>query len=364
MMRVIIAGGGTGGHLFPGIAIAEEVMRRPSGEVLFVGTNRGIEAKVLPRLSYKLETIDVSGLKRTGAGGMVKGLFRVPRAIAQSRRILRDFKPDMVVGVGGYSSGPMVLAAALCGLPTAVVEQNSIPGITNRALGRVARRAFIAFEGSRRFFPARKTVLSGNPIRAKLRALPAATAGDRPNLLVVGGSQGAHVLNLLVADALEWMAKQKRPLPRIVHQTGEADVSAISGRYAKLGMGDAAQVSAFIDDMASAYAGADLVVCRAGATTIAELTACGRPAVFIPFPFAADDHQYWNAKALADAGAGRVHREGTIDGAGLGQEIAGLLGDSAAREHMRTQMLALGKPDAARDIVDALEQMVGHVSRA
>jgi UDP-N-acetylglucosamine--N-acetylmuramyl-(pentapeptide) pyrophosphoryl-undecaprenol N-acetylglucosamine transferase len=247
------------------------------------------------------------------------------------------------------------MAAAMGGVPTAILEQNSIPGITNRMLGKVARRAFIAFGASRRFFPRKKTTLAGNPIRARLRTAQA-SGGGPPTLLVVGGSQGAHAVNELVAGAIEAMARTGRPLPRIVHQTGASDVESVAARYRALGA--EADVRAFIDDMAAAYAAADLVVCRAGATTIAELTALGRPAIFVPFPFAADDHQYHNAKALADAGAALVYRQDAIEPAQLAAEMGALFSDGARRERMRAAMLALGKPDAARDIVDALEKLV------
>jgi UDP-N-acetylglucosamine--N-acetylmuramyl-(pentapeptide) pyrophosphoryl-undecaprenol N-acetylglucosamine transferase len=349
-MRVVIAGGGTGGHLYPGIALAEEILGRGGNEVLFVGTQRGLEAKVLPKQGYTLETIDVSGLKRTGAAGLMRGLGRLPGAYLQSRRILRRFTPDLVVGVGGYSSGPMVLAAALARIPTAILEQNSIPGLTNRMLSRLARRAFIAFDASRRYFPRKKTVLAGNPIRARLRAT-APTPGARPTLLVVGGSQGAHALNELMMSAAPRLSGV-----RIVHQTGEADLAAVASAYQAAGVD--ADARPFIEDMAAVYASADLCVCRAGATTIAELTAVGLPAVFIPFPGAADDHQFWNAQALAEAGAARVHRQGSIDGVMLADEIVALLADPAARARMAAQMRTLGRPDAARAIVDQLEQMV------
>jgi UDP-N-acetylglucosamine--N-acetylmuramyl-(pentapeptide) pyrophosphoryl-undecaprenol N-acetylglucosamine transferase len=356
-MRVIIAGGGTGGHLFPGIALAEEIQRRGGNDVLFVGTSRGLEAKVVPREGYALETIDVSGLKRAGAGGFLRGMTRLPRAFVQSRRILRRFRPDLVVGVGGYSSGPMVLAAAMAGTPTAILEQNSIPGVTNRMLGKVVRQAFLTFEHSKRYFPARKSALAGNPIRTRLRGVPPAPA--TPCILVVGGSQGAQALNELVPAAAAWMLAQGRVVPRIVHQSGEPDLAATLQRYAALALPpDRVEVKPFIDDMATAYGAATIVVCRAGATTIAELTALGRPAIFIPFPFAADDHQYWNAKALADAGAARVHRQGEVTGEELGAELAALLDEPSQLATMRDRMLALGRPQAARDIVDALESMV------
>jgi UDP-N-acetylglucosamine--N-acetylmuramyl-(pentapeptide) pyrophosphoryl-undecaprenol N-acetylglucosamine transferase len=352
-MRVIIAGGGTGGHLFPGIALAEELMARPGNDVLFVGTTRGMEAKVLPREGYALETIDVSGLKGTGAAGVLRGLVRLPRALAQSRRILKRYRPDLVVGVGGYSSGPMVLAAALARLPTAILEQNSIPGITNRMLGRVARRTFIAFDASRRFFPARRTALAGNPIRRRLHGSSARPPAGR-TLLVVGGSQGAHALNELVVGAL---GEAPGMVTRVIHQTGEADLASVQARYAALHVD--ADVRAFIDDMEAAYAAADLVVCRAGATTIAELTAIGKPVIFVPFPFAADDHQYWNARALADAGAAIVHRQAEVTGAELAIDIAGLLGDPTRLGEMASRARAFGRPQAAREIVNALEELAG-----
>jgi UDP-N-acetylglucosamine--N-acetylmuramyl-(pentapeptide) pyrophosphoryl-undecaprenol N-acetylglucosamine transferase len=347
-MKVIIAGGGTGGHLFPGIALAEEILGRGGNEVLFVGTERGIEARVLPKQGLPLRTIDVSGLKRTGFGGFFRGIGRLPRAWAQSRRILKEWQPDLVVGVGGYSSGPMVMAAYLRGIPTAILEQNSIPGITNRMLGKVTKRAFITFDASRKFFPKKKTVLAGNPIRAKLRAADRKSSGT---LLVVGGSQGAHAINELMMQA----APKLRGL-RIVHQTGESDVEPVTKAYREAGL--AADVRAFIDDMAGAYAAADLCVCRAGATTIAELTVLGVPALFIPFPGAADDHQYWNAKALADAGAAIVHRQGEITADQLAAEIDALMKNGGQRAAMSDKMRTLGKPQAAKEIVDQLEAMV------
>jgi len=347
-MKVIIAGGGTGGHLFPGIALAEEILGRGGNEVLFVGTERGLEAKVCPKQGFALRTIEVSGLKRKGFGGFFRGIGRLPRAYRQSKRILKEWQPDLVVGVGGYSSGPMVMAAALNGVPTAILEQNSIPGITNRMLGKVARRAFITFDASRKFFPKKKTVLAGNPIRAKLRAADRSGSGT---LLVVGGSQGAHAINELMIKA----APKLRGF-RIVHQTGEADVEAVTTAYREAGID--ADVRAFIDDMAAAYASADFCVCRAGATTIAELTVLGVPALFIPFPGAADDHQYWNAKALADAGAAIVHRQSEITDEQLAGEITALMNDPARRREMSDKMRALGKPHAAREIVDQLEALV------
>jgi UDP-N-acetylglucosamine--N-acetylmuramyl-(pentapeptide) pyrophosphoryl-undecaprenol N-acetylglucosamine transferase len=362
-MRVVIAGGGTGGHLFPGIAIAEELKRR-GAEVVFVGTARGIESRVVPQEGFPLELIDVGGLKGKGLLGLLRGLARVPRALLQSRAILLRHRPDLVIGVGGYASGPMVLAAALARRPTAILEQNSVPGITNRILGRLVRAVFAAFGESRRYFPARKVRLAGNPIRARLRE---ALIGDDAamqqhegrSLLVCGGSQGAHPVNELVVEAIALLAAEGR-LPgglKLVHQTGKDDAASVAERYRSAGV--VADVRAFIDDMASAYRGADLVIGRAGATTIAELTALGRASLLIPFPQAADDHQTVNARSLERAGAARVLAQATLTPRALADAIAELLSDGATRARMAIAARSLGRPDAAREIVDALGTLAG-----
>jgi UDP-N-acetylglucosamine--N-acetylmuramyl-(pentapeptide) pyrophosphoryl-undecaprenol N-acetylglucosamine transferase len=360
MMRVVIAGGGTGGHLFPGIALAEELRARGGNEVLFVGTTHGIEARVVPREGYELQTIDVAGIKGGGIGGLLRGILRVPRALFQSLKILRKFRPDLVVGVGGYASGPLVLAAALTRRPTAILEQNSVPGITNRMLGKVVGAVFAAFEESRNYFPARKVRLAGNPIRAALRAALVDAASQhvatqqRRSLLVCGGSQGAHAVNELAAGALEILAARGEA-PHVVHQTGKSDRDAVEERYKKAGID--AEVREFIDDMAGAYRAADLIVGRAGATTIAEVAAIGRPALLIPFPFAADDHQTVNARSLETAGAARVLPQKDTTAEALADAMQEILSDDVLRARMTQASRKLGRPDAAREIVDALYAM-------
>lgn len=363
-MRLLIAGGGTGGHLFPGVAVAEEIRARdPGAAVRFVGTRRGIEARVLPELGWELAFIDVSGLKTVGALGALRGLARIPRALWQSRRVVRDFDPDVVIGVGGYASGPVVLVARLMGLPTAILEQNSIPGLTNKILGRFARAVFLSFDESRRFFPGRKVVASGNPIRRALVAAlqhgdsmsendgqdaPASEPGV-PRLLVFGGSQGARALNELVPAAAALLRARGLGFA-IVHQTGEAELEATRARYQEAGV--EATCQAFIRDMAAAYRSADLVVSRAGATTVAELSVVGRPAILIPYPYAADNHQEINARELVRAGAALLHRQAELTPEGLADALAELLGDADARARMGAAMKALGRPEAAATIAD------------
>jgi UDP-N-acetylglucosamine--N-acetylmuramyl-(pentapeptide) pyrophosphoryl-undecaprenol N-acetylglucosamine transferase len=355
-MRLLIAGGGTGGHLFPGIALAEEVKtRHPRNDVLFVGSERGLEAKLVPKSGFALELIDVGPLKRQGFFGLFRGLFRLPRALLQSVRILRRFDPDVVVGVGGYASGPLVLAAWLLRIPTAVQEQNALAGFTNRLLGKFVDAVFISFEEARAQFPRRKTHLIGNPIRRAFldNYLVTKTPGPRLSILVTGGSQGAHVLNLRVIEALELLAPELGGRLSVVHQTGTKDQAEIGARYQKLqASGLEARAVEFIDDMSAAYAGADLLICRAGATTIAELTVCKKPALLVPFPFAADDHQTVNARALVAAGAAVLFKEKELTAEKLAAEIRALEGDRERLKKMSRASGLLGRPEAAREIAD------------
>ena len=356
-MRLLIAGGGTGGHLFPGVALAEELRaREPTAEVRFVGTKRGIEARVLPELGWQLSLIEVSGLKTVGALGTLRGLARLPRALVQARRVIRGFGPDAVIGVGGYASGPVVLMARLAGIPTAICEQNSIPGLTNKLLGRVARAVFVSFDGTRRFFKPAKTVLSGNPVRrdmlhrllAGAGAAPAPAATATVHVLVSGGSLGAVAVNELAAQALIGLA---RTLPlAIVHQTGDKGLADTAKRYADAGI--AADCRAFIKDMAAEYQRADLILGRAGATTVAELAIAGKPAVFIPYPFAADNHQEINAREMAEAGAALMFKQSELTAGKLADALRPLLSDAARRADMSHRMKALARPAAAATVID------------
>jgi UDP-N-acetylglucosamine--N-acetylmuramyl-(pentapeptide) pyrophosphoryl-undecaprenol N-acetylglucosamine transferase len=409
-MRLLIAGGGTGGHLFPGVAIAEELRaREPGAAVRFVGTRRGIEARVLPELGWELSLIEVSGLKTVGALGALRGLLRLPRALWQARRILREFQPDAVIGVGGYASGPVVLMARLRGVPTAICEQNSIPGLTNKILGRIVRAVFVSFEGTRRFFQPAKTAVSGNPVRRGLvqklleasaaapsaasvdpatiaarpaamphgsaespsgpltasaamsprhdsaeSAMPAAAAASSAvaprtvHVLVSGGSLGAVAVNPLAADALIALAREA-PLA-IVHQTGDKGLAETVERYRAAGV--AAECHAFIKDMAAAYQRADIIIGRAGATTVAELAITGKPAVFIPYPFAADNHQELNAREMTDAGAALMFRQAELTADQLAGALRPLVTEPVRRAEMGAKMKALARPTAAAAIID------------
>ena len=362
-MRLLVAGGGTGGHLFPGIAIADEVVRRGGGEVLFVGTSRGIETRAVPAAGYALETLQVSGLKRMGLWGTLRGLLRLPLAMAKSFVILRRFRPDVVVGVGGYASGPVVLAAALSGYATAIQEQNSVPGITNRVLGKLVRAVFIAFEDAARFFPADKLQRLGNPVRQKIvAALEGAALAPPPGgmlrILVVGGSQGARAVSELVVAAAPLLIEAGVDFS-IVHQTGAADLERLSERYRALGLDGRVTVKAFIDDMAAAYAGADLVVARAGALTLAELAIAGKPAILVPLPTAADDHQSKNAARFAETGAAIMLDQRKASAKDLAAALTELARDRGRRTAMGAAMRGLSRPRAAQDIADSLEAMAG-----
>jgi UDP-N-acetylglucosamine--N-acetylmuramyl-(pentapeptide) pyrophosphoryl-undecaprenol N-acetylglucosamine transferase len=286
--------------------------------------------------------------------------LRLPKAFFRSLSILRRFRPDAVLGVGGYASGPVVLAAALWGYPTAIQEQNSVPGVTNRILSRLVRVVMVAFDEARRFFPARKTEAIGNPVRSRLVATLASGHADpsaSPRLLVVGGSQGARAVNDLVLAAVEVLAKNGSP-PALVHQTGPGDLDRCSERYRALGLADRVDVRPFIDEMAAEYHRASLVIARAGALTLAELAIAGRPAILIPLPTATDDHQSKNAARFAAANAAIVLNQRTATGAELAQLLSDLLADSGRRQSMAAAMRSLARPKAAADVVDRLESLM------
>jgi len=362
--RIMVAGGGTGGHLFPGLAVVQELRRRiPGLQVKFIGTARGIEARVLPARGEQLELLKVTPLKGQGVAARLKGLARIPTAMKDAASLMRDFDPDLVLGVGGYASGPVLLAASLARRPTALLEQNAYVGMTNRILSRFVNRAYITFEQTEEVFGKTKSRLTGNPVRqefvehARLAlADPEGFESRARTVLVLGGSQGARKLNEEVPRALAQAGLASRGL-EVVHQTGESMRDEVEATYRELGV--RAKVVTFIDEMARAYSNAALVVARAGATTLAELCAIGRPSVLIPFPFAADDHQTKNARTLEERGAAICIRESELDADALGDLISKLLDDPDQRQAMARAAREHGRPDAAAAIVDDIMGWVG-----
>ena len=347
-MRVILAGGGTGGHLFPGMAVAREFQRRdPNVEILFVGTAQGIEFRVVPKEGFKLETLAVKGIKGRGARGWLDALYGVPASLVRALTIIRKFRPDCVLGLGGYASGPVLLASKLTGVRCAIMEQNLRPGFTNKLLARWVERVFTSYAASNEFFSGARVIETGNPVRWE--KLPVVARRGKFSLLVFGGSAGARRINYAVVDALKQLADLKEEL-YITHQTGTADYPAIREAYAKLPF--AAHVTPFIDTMDEAYALADLVLCRAGATTVAELTAFGKAAIVVPYPYAIYDHQRGNAQALAERGAAEMILDRDVSGALLAEKLRGYLSDRTRIACMAEAARAMGRPDAAARIVD------------
>jgi len=352
-MKVIIAGGGTGGHIFPAISIAEEILKRHiENQVLFVGTKKGLEIKLLSKRDYTLELISSGGIKGKGIVGSLKGIALALKGVFDSLRIISRFKPDLVLGVGGYASGPLVFAAALLSIPTAICEQNSVPGITNRVLSRFVKRVFASFEESNRFFSQKKTIVVGNPVRSSILVNKEySQVHNGFTILVFGGSQGAHKLNLLVPKAFGTL---RRNDVFLIHQTGKEDLEDVRKAYEWYGI--RADVLPFIEDIATVYKNANLVIGRAGAGTVAEITALGKPSILVPYPFSAYNHQLENAKVLEKAGAAIVVEEKDAVPERLTDILKGLLNKDRLKE-MSERARVLGKPDAAQKIVDEMYKL-------
>jgi UDP-N-acetylglucosamine--N-acetylmuramyl-(pentapeptide) pyrophosphoryl-undecaprenol N-acetylglucosamine transferase len=361
-LRIVIAGGGTGGHLYPGIAVAREIMsRRPDARISFVGTAKGIEARVVPLEGFPLDLIRSGGIKGKSMMARGRGAALLPVSLADAWGVVSRRRPDLVIGVGGYSSGPVVLVAALRGVPTLLLEQNAVPGLTNRILASFASAAAVTFESTTTFFGS-KAFVSGNPVRPEfLRAVESQTEPDTDDrassarVLVFGGSQGAHAINLAMVEAAEELAANA-PRLRLTHQTGERDVEMVRAAYRNARVD--ADVAPFFDDMGRQLARADLIVCRAGATTLAEITAAGKAAILIPLPTATDDHQRRNAEALVAAGAADMLAQSDLTGGTLAQRILALAADRAARTRMSAAARTMARPDAARMIVDRVMELV------
>ncbi len=353
--QVMVMAGGTGGHVFPALAVAEELHSRGVA-VCWLGTPDSFEARLVPRHGFPLETIPVRGLRGKGAAGWLAAPFRIGRAMLQARRVLLRRKPQLVLGMGGFAAGPGGMMARMLGIPLVVHEQNAIPGLTNQWLSRIATRVLEAFPGS--FPPATRAQVTGNPVRPEIAGLPAPEqrfAGRRGalRLLVLGGSLGARALNQTVPAALALLAPDQRP--RVRHQAGREKAEATRACYRAAGV--EAEVTPFLDDMAAAYGWADLVICRAGALTVAELAAAGVGAVLVPYPYAVDDHQTRNARYLTRAGAARLLAETELDAAGLAALIAGTGGRGALLEMARAAR-DLGLPEATSRVAEVCQELI------
>jgi len=360
-VRVVIAGGGTGGHLYPGLAVAKElVSRHPDAEISFAGTAKGLEARVVPLEGFALDLIRSSGLKGKSAIARVRGAALLVPSVLDAWRVVARRRPHIVIGVGGYSSFPVVLVAALRRIPTMVLEQNAVPGLANRMLAPFVRAAAVTFESTKAFF-GEKAFVSGNPVRPEfLRPVDTNAeaktddASTGTEVLVFGGSQGAHAINMAMVEAAEELASH-RPFVHITHQTGERDVEMVRSRYEAAGL--VADVAAYYDNISREIGRADLIVCRAGATTIAEITAAAKPSVLIPLPTATDDHQRKNAEALAAAGAAEVLLQSEATGRTLAQRITALAADRPRRRQMGLAARRFARPDAARVVVDRILEL-------
>jgi UDP-N-acetylglucosamine--N-acetylmuramyl-(pentapeptide) pyrophosphoryl-undecaprenol N-acetylglucosamine transferase len=351
-MRAILAGGGTGGHVIPALAIAQQLQKQYKSEILFIGTARGIENRLVPAAGFPLKLVQVGALKNVTLATRLRTFSDLPRSVWESRRIFREFRPDVVIGVGGYASGPGMLAAVLMRIPTLVFEPNFVPGFANRVVARFVSAAAVHFAETGRYF--RRCKVTGVPVREAFFQI--STVPATPTVLVFGGSQGAHAINQVVIESAGEMLARTSGL-RIIHQTGDKDFTDAQAAYAKLG--GMVEAHRFIDDMPAAFAKASLLICRSGASTVAEVTAAGRPAVFVPFPRAADDHQKRNAEALERAGAAAMLEERKLTRETLLETVTSLLADAPRLRNMGEAAHRLSHPNAAHDIASMAAKLAG-----
>jgi UDP-N-acetylglucosamine--N-acetylmuramyl-(pentapeptide) pyrophosphoryl-undecaprenol N-acetylglucosamine transferase len=351
-MRVVLAGGGTGGHVIPALAIAQQLKKEFAAELLFIGTPRGMENRLVPAAGFELRLVQVGALKNVSLATRLKTSLDLPRAIGNSLRLLSEFRPDVVIGVGGYASGPAMAAAILRRIPTIAFEPNVVPGFANRVIARWVSAAAVHFQETCRFFP--NCHVTGVPVRSAFFQIPEKLAGAPPTLLVFGGSQGARAINDAMIASLPGL-REKAPALYIVHQTGERDYENVRAAYARTGI--PGEVHKFIDDMPRMFASADLLLCRSGASTVAEITAAGKPAIFVPFPRAADDHQNVNARALERANAAVVIEESKLEPAYLVETISSLVSDRSRLERMSTAAKSLAHPQAVEEIAAMVEEL-------
>jgi UDP-N-acetylglucosamine--N-acetylmuramyl-(pentapeptide) pyrophosphoryl-undecaprenol N-acetylglucosamine transferase len=355
-MKVMIAAGGTGGHIYPGIAVANEIARRdPSSEVLFVGTARGLETKIVPENGFQLALIHSAGLKSVGLKGTVKGLMTLPRSFVEARRLLREFRPSVVIGAGGYVSGPVLMMAVIMGIPTLVMDSNALPGFTNRRLAKFVDRAALTFQEAMPFFGKKGTV-TGNPVRKEFFDVqPRERTDDSTSILIFGGSQGAHAINTAMIGALAHL-NGARDSTTVVHQTGESDFERVRSAYVDNGW-ERADVRPYISDIVNEFEKADILICRAGATTCAEIAAAGTAAIMIPLPTAADDHQRKNAEAMQNAGAAKMLIQDQLSPESLAAALRELAKSPDAIHAMEAAARKMARKDAAEATVDIIEEL-------
>ena len=362
LVRVLMVAGGTGGHIFPALAVAEELRARSAGEaeqpryeVQFLGTSRGLEARLIPAAGYPLRTVSAAGLKGIGGWRKVRNLLVLPRSAIETAVVLGRFRPDVVVGLGGYVAGPAMLEAALVGIPTLLIEPNAIPGFTNRVLAPFVRVAAVGFEEATGSYKAKARV-TGHAVRAAFFAVPPREHVPPFTILILGGSQGSAAINDCVVRSLPLFSKWAER-PRFVHQTGERDYNSVRQAYQESGV--PGEVVTFVEDVSGAFARADLVISRAGANAVAELAAAGKAAVLVPFPGAADQHQLGNARALARVGGARIIEQRELDPERLATEVGALLAAPAKLTEMEKAARSLARPDAAARIADLIEDLGG-----
>lgn len=357
-MKLIIAGGGTGGHLFPALALAAEFKNSDKDiEIIFTGSKGKLEEKIVPEHGYELYLFDIEALKKRRGFGRIRSLFKAVKAVMNALTMLKTLKPDGVIGSGSYSSGPVLLAASLLGIKTAIMEQNAMPGFTNRILGKFVDRIYIAFEEAIKYFPNNRTVVAGNPVREEI--LSVRSLRDEPrdrgkfNLFVFGGSQGATAINASFLDAAEHLTDIWSDL-KVVHQSGEEGFDMVESAYKRKAL--QVDLHKFIENMGDVYRTSDLVICRAGATSIAELTALGIASILVPYPFASDDHQEINASCVERRGAAAIIKQDELTGKILADVIREFYSNRKELRSVESASKAMGKPDASSNIVkDYLE---------
>jgi len=356
MATIVMAGGGTGGHVVPLLAVARE-LKAHGHQSIFVGTRAGFEAKLVPASGFPLEFIEIGGLKRVGVARTVRTLAQLPLSVIRVLRLLGQYNPAAIFSLGGYAAGPVVLGGLLKGVPLVVMEPNAMPGLTNRQVGRYVSRALLSFPDAARFFPPSKSEVTGLPVRTEFFSIPPKPPGAKLTILVTGGSQGSRTLNEATSGCWQYF-REAGILARFIHQTGNANYATLAKRFAESGM--EGQVLPFIDDMPAAFAQADLVVCRAGAGAVAELAAAGKPSILVPLPHAADEHQLRNAEAFEKAGAAVLVLDKDMDGGRLFEEIGKLRARPDLLKRMGERARTFAHPDAARRAADILEGLAVH----